>query len=289
MKLNDICPLFIFAAMQVSPNVKALSAAPKLKIVMEEKERVFSRETLLKRNDLVSIEVTKDPSYPKIGKRSYLAIPLIALFANLNLPEASIIQFYCLDGFSAPLEKTRILATDAQQSHAYIAIEDPAHPWPKLEKKNVSAGPFYLIWDHPELSKIGQEEWPFQLAGFKIYASFESKFPHLMPEASLKKQSPEQMGLAVFRKNCFSCHTLNGEGDSKVGPDLNLPMNPVEYFQKAALLKLIRDPKSVRQWEGSQMPGFSLAALSDADFKNLEAYLLHMSSRKLESREPPKK
>ena len=42
-------------------------------------------------------------------------------------------------------------------------------------------------------------------------------------------------GLKLFQKTCFACHTINGEEASKVGPDLNLPMNPTEYFKEGVL------------------------------------------------------
>lgn len=73
---------------------------------------------------------------------------------------------------------------------------------------------------------------------------------------------------------------MNREGPSQVGPDLNLPLNPTEYFKESILPRYIRDPKSVRSWEGSKMPGFGLEALSDDALASIVAYLKQMASEK---------
>jgi hypothetical protein len=39
---------------------------------------------------------------------------------------------------------------------------------------------------------------------------------------------------------------MNHQGPSRVGPDLNLPLNPTEYFKESVLPRYIRNPKSIR-------------------------------------------
>jgi hypothetical protein len=46
----------------------------------------------------------------------------------------------------------------------WVAVEDPAHPWPHLRGKTVSAGPFYLVWQDPERVRISTEQWAYALA-----------------------------------------------------------------------------------------------------------------------------
>ena len=65
-----------------------------------------------------------------------------------------------------------------------------------------------------------------------------------------------------------------------MGPDMNLPMNPTEYFTESALRKLVRDPKSVRAWNAGVMPGFDAGRLIDTELDNIIAYLKHMASKK---------
>jgi cytochrome c2 len=73
---------------------------------------------------------------------------------------------------------------------------------------------------------------------------------------------------------------MNQDGPSQVGPDLNLPLNPTEYFKESVLPRYIRNPKAIRAWEGSKMPGFGPETFSDEDIANIVAYLKEMASEK---------
>ncbi|VXC66123.1 Cytochrome c, mono-and diheme variants (fragment) [Pseudomonas sp. 8Z] len=53
------------------------------------------------------------------------------------------------------------------------------------------------------------------------------------------------------------CHRLNGAGDAELGPDLNIPHSPTEYFGGDFLRQYIRAPQSLRRWPQARMPGFS--------------------------------
>jgi len=74
---------------------------------------------------------------------------------------------------------------------------------------------------------------------------------------------------------------MNRQGPSQVGPDLNLPLNPTEYLRESILPRYIRDPKSIRAWESSKMPGFGPETLSDEDIANVVAYLKEMAAEKI--------
>ncbi|WP_288502942.1 cytochrome c, partial [uncultured Pseudomonas sp.] len=106
------------------------------------------------------------------------------------------------------------------------------------------------------------------------------RFPALLPDPKLPSGSPVRQGFALFQQNCLACHRLNGAGDAQVGPDLNVPHNPTEYFQPGYLRRLIRDPQSLRQWPQAKMPGFAPSVLSDKELDALLAYLRHMATRK---------
>ncbi len=97
---------------------------------------------------------------------------------------------------------------------------------------------------------------------------------------SLGADDPARRGQQLFVDNCFVCHKMNGAGEATVGPDLNLPMNPTEYFQPAILPRYLRDPSSVRAWGDQQMPGFAPDVLSDQDLDAIVAYLGHMAGRR---------
>lgn len=230
----------------------------------------------MSRRDLKTITIN-DSVYRRRFTQ-FKAIPIPSLFMGINIPDNAVLQFKCTDGFSATLEKTRLLSTDPKASTAFLAIEDPKSPWPHLAGKNASAGPFYLVWKNPEASSISPEEWPYQLASFEILSDLRSVFPKIYPAADAAPNV--QNGFRSFQRNCFACHKMNGNGAGSIGPDLNLPMNPTEYFEAKALESVIRDPASVRNWPRRTMPGFSEAAIPAAELSDLIAYLRHMSTWK---------
>ena len=241
-------------------------------------KRTFTRSQLLERQDRRSITVKDDPAYP--GRvMMYDAVPLAALFQGLKLGSDAVIEFKCIDGFAATISQARILNRDPQRSEAFIAIENPKSPWPKVKNTQSSAGPFYLVWLRPELSAITQEEWPFQLAGFQVKGSLRQLYPAIFPAADAGEKV--RRGFLSFSRNCFPCHTLNKEGPSNVGPDLNVPMNVTEYIEAKALRKLIRNPQNLRFYPGSRMSSFPQAILPDDELEDLLAYLSHIAGHKV--------
>ena len=58
-------------------------------------------------------------------------------------------------------------------------------------------------------------------------------------------------------------------------------MNATEYMTDKGLHALIRDPKSVRNWPGMKMQGWSPDLLSDREIDHIIAYLEHMAGRKV--------
>ena len=257
-------------------SLNALAAEARLEIVLGEQRLTFSQSQLLSRRDLKTITIN-DSVYRRRFTQ-FKAIPIPSLFMGINIPDDAVLQFQCTDGFSATLEKTRLLSTDPKASTAFLAIEDPKSPWPHLAGKNASAGPFYLVWKNPEASSISPEESPYQLASFEILSDLRSVFPKIYPAADAAPNV--QNGFRSFQRNCFACHKMNGNGAGSIGPDLNLPMNPTEYFEAKALESVIRDPASVRNWPRRTMPGFSEAAIPAAELLDLIAYLRHMSTWK---------
>jgi mono/diheme cytochrome c family protein len=158
-------------------------------------------------------------------------------------------------------------------------VEDPAHPWPNLAGKTVTAGPFYLIWQDAERAGISPEQWPYALASIAAVASPLQRWPSLALPVSLAANAPARRGQAVVFANCFSCHRLGGAGEGDVGPDLLQPMPATTYFTDAGLHALIRNPASVRVWPEQHMPSFDAATISDADIDAAIAYLHSLGSR----------
>ncbi len=258
-----------------------LSKEVTLTIQTQKSKIIIKRSDLLTRKqDLETVFIPIDPTYSK--PMTYTAIRVTKLFDSLKLPPEHLLQFKALDGFSAPISLDRLLNTDKQRSIAYIAIEPSDKFWPPIKAgSKLSAGPFYLIWQNPEASQISREEWPYQLVSFEVLGPLLQTYPDIFPDEKLAADSSIRKGFAVFRTNCFTCHTMNKNGASQLGPDLNFPMSPVEYFNEEIFKKYIRNPQAVRHWPQAKMTGFSKEAISDQQLSDLLDYFKHMKSRKL--------
>lgn len=248
--------------------------AAQLTIELGVTTRSFDSAQLLARSDVREIEIPADVAFKRTMR--YRAVPLRALLAGAG-PEDHLL-FVAADGFSAPIPMS--LIDNRRGSSAWLAIEDPAHPWPPLPGKAQGAGPFYVVWTQPGLAGIGPERWPYQLAAIRRQAPPADRFPMLAPDPALSAKDPVRRGFAVFQAQCLACHTLNGGGDAQLGPDLNLPHGPTEYLGDAFLRLYLRDPQALRRWPQARMPGFAVEVLPEGDLDALLAYLHHMTARK---------
>ena len=235
--------------------------------------RRFTAAQLLGRPDATELTIPADVSYGRPMR--YRVVPLLALVSIGSAFDT--VEARAVDGFVSqiPLELVERGATGG--ARALIAIEDPAAPWPRLPGKEVGAGPFYLVWEHPERSSIGSEQWPYQLASFTAVESPAHRWPQMVVDANLPANAPARRGQAVFTTQCLPCHRIKGAGVSEVGPDLGQPMNPIQYLTQNGLRSLIRNPKAVRTWPQQQMPGFDETMLREADLDALIAYLGYMA------------
>ncbi|HZX70173.1 MAG TPA: cytochrome c [Rhodanobacter sp.] len=236
----------------------------------------WSTAALLARPDVQSINVPADVAFKRPMR--YRAIPLADLLPGIG--PADHLQFVGADGFAAEIPAALIL--NQRGSAAWLAIEEPARPWPDLPGQHGSAGPFYVVWTKPQAARIGPEQWPYQLATIRKLDSVAARFPAILPDPAVPVGNAVRRGLAVFQRTCFACHTLNGAGDAKLGPDLNLPHNPTEYLRADLLRAYIRNPQSLRRWPQAKMPGFGAQALSNAALDDLLAYLRYMAAHKIE-------
>jgi len=241
---------------------------PVLQIQIGADKRQFSIAELLTNPAMRSIGIARDASYPQPMR--YQAVPLLDLLHGLPTAEISTLEARAKDGFVSQLPWNLIARGGTGHSVAWIAIEDPRHPWPHLEGKPYSAGPFYLIWENPELSGIASEQWPYALISLTSVSDPLRRWPQLAIGAGVPKDHPAWRGQALYVVQCLPCHRLRGAGEGTLGPDLGQPMPVVSYFTNAGLKKLIRNPAAVRTWPQQQMPP---TALPDADIDAVIAYL----------------
>jgi len=250
-----------------------LAHAAELRIDLGHGAKTWNTTQLLARADAREISIPADVAYRRTMR--YRAVPLLALLPALAPGEH--LQFVARDGFVAEMPAAMLL--DRRGAQAWLAVEDPAHPWPALAGSTRSAGPFYLVWTNPQTAHIGPEQWPYQLAAIRMLADADTRFPAIVPQADAG--ADVRHGFDVFKRTCFACHTMNGEGDATLGPDLNLPYNPTEYLRADLLRGFIRNPQSLHRWPEAKMHGFPTQdSLSDADLDAVLAYLRYMAKHK---------
>lgn len=225
------------------------------------------------RSSLPSETVHVADNYYEGRPKSWRAIPMKALLergfegTGLALPEQSFI-LRCVDGYTVPLDGKRLF-----ENGGYVAFADAEVPsWEPVGPKRDHPGPYFVVWTGKDQQSLESYPRPYQLATIEV-ASFEATFPHVVPKG-VPDGSPETRGLALFKEQCIRCHAVNREG-GRVGPELNVPRNVLEYRDEATVRAFIRDPSSFRY---SAMP--SHPHLTDGDLDGLVAYLKAMGQRK---------
>jgi mono/diheme cytochrome c family protein len=212
---------------------------------------------------------------------SYLALrmrPILDRVYGANSWEAEALVFRCRDGYQPAVDASLFVAHEA-----YLAFARPDGQKFRLinqlqNHEDVDLAPFYLIWDNrknEELLQRGGEGWPYQVVGVDL-VRFADRFPAIQPPASASGMV--QRGFSVFRHQCLSCHTLNGEGGSK-GGELNSPVSVTETFSADWLRKWIANPAAVRS--GATMPALNAEGGKSADkISEVIAYLQEMAHHK---------
>ena len=259
--------------------IVAASSAAESTLTIESAGRtaIYTSSGLLALPATGTVTVPADVAYKRT--MTYRAVPMAKLLDGVGAEDS--VRFTASDGFVVTLPAAVLLGREGAAT-AYLAVEPADAPWPPLKAGAApTAGPFYLVWTHPEKGGIAPEQWPYQIARIDAVASITKRFPMLSPSPKLPANNPIRAGFLIFQTHCLVCHTLNGGGDATLGPDLNFPYNPTEYMRPEALRRLIRDPQSLRRWPGAKMPAFDRRALSDREFGELLAYLRHMADRKV--------
>jgi hypothetical protein len=145
--------------------------------------RRFTAAQLLDRPDAAELTISADVSYGRPMK--YRAVPLLPLVSVG--PAFDTIEARAADGFVSQIPLALVAKGG---SKAWIAIEDAVAPWPVLPGKTASAGPFYLVWENPERSAVGSEQWPYQLASLTEVESPAHRWPQMVVDASLPGDAP---------------------------------------------------------------------------------------------------
>jgi mono/diheme cytochrome c family protein len=251
--------------------------ATTLTLVVGAQQQSWARDTLLHDPRLTDVTVEDENLKRRL---TFKAIAVTELLRGLpTSPEASATTS-ASDGYVSHLPMRLLLADRADGPRAWLAVEDPAAPWPTLKGQDI--GPFRLIWTSPpaKAAEVNESLWTYSIVRIDVAALPGERFAAIRPASGLPADGPVMRGFATFQRVCFSCHTLNRAGDANLGPDLNVPSSPVEYLGDDKLRHLIRDPQSLRWWPNARMSAIDEKTLSEAQLSDLLAYLHHMARRK---------
>ncbi|SDD46590.1 Cytochrome c [Cupriavidus sp. YR651] len=249
-----------------------------LVISADTQQRSWTVDALLKDRRLTNVTVEDENLKRRL---TFRAIPVAALLRGMPVAADATATTAASDGYVSHLPMRLLLADSADAPRAWLAVENPARPWPRL--KGQSIGPFRLIWTLPSghaASVVNESLWTYNIVRINITASPAERFAAIRPAADQPADGPVMRGFTTFQRVCFSCHSMNKVGDAHLGPDLNVPYSPVEYLGDDKLVKLIRDPQSLRWWPDARMSAIDEKTLSEADLKDLLLYLHHMAGRK---------
>lgn len=224
------------------------------------------------------VTITEDPVFQSKGNRRYGAYPLGAVLSLLSIkagPDTAI-GFRCRDGYRAV-----VVLAEVDVTHAFLASEEASAPYDKWSaiphgKDSVAPGPYMLIWSGQRRS-TQEAPWPYAVTALEI-GSIQDFFGHTFPPSLASKASSDvRKGFTIFRTSCMSCHSLNLSGGA-IGPELNVPKNITEYWNRADLIGFIKNPQSYR-WRSKMM--IEGLKLSDQDIENVVSYLEAMRGHKV--------
>jgi mono/diheme cytochrome c family protein len=217
------------------------------------------------------------------GPAEFHALPFNAVLDAVygaGWREQEEVLLTCADGYQPGFPVRRLLEHKAWL--AFDRVDAPGFSILKLEsgeRRRVDLSPYYLIWDNyddAELRRQGDYGWPYQLIGIDLIRA-RDRFPKMTPAPGASSQV--LAGFTSFRVHCSRCHAINGEGGG-IGPELNVPLNPVEYRDPGWLRQWIADPSSLLA--SARMPALNKQLVDrDRVIDDILAYLGAISQQKV--------
>lgn len=261
-------------ALVLSLLVAGAAEAQALKLADRKGAKSFTAAELLASPLARSVAIARDPVYGRA--MTYRAIPIPELLKGIEVGQQDYVDFVATDKFSIGIPARLLLRPGNPSPQAYLAIENPATPWPAMpDKGKETPAPFFIVWQDAKAGEISSEYWVYKLAAIEVADSPYLRWPSLDVAEGLPATHPTRRGLDRYVALCISCHRFKGAGQGEQGPDLGQPMNPVDYFQPQAFRKFLRSSKGVRDWPGRKMPSFNEEVLSDEDMEALIAWLTY--------------
>jgi mono/diheme cytochrome c family protein len=254
-----------------------------LTIVTLQGEKIFSLASLKKKFSVRKQKV-HDPHLNRLA--TFEGIDLLALYQSLLAdkliaPAIDEIEFIALDGYKLSVPHQRLQEIGGIMAYTVVDGPSKASGLPRFQsgKKSTPLGPFYVVWNQPQLKPVSDHP-PFAYQVAKIrFVSFQHEYGRLLPESD---DAGIKNGFQNFKTHCLHCHAINQQGGN-VGPELNIPKNITEYWRRDHLLAYISDASSYRL--GAKMQAFG-KLLKAEEIEGIVDYLEHMKGKKIYPDQP---
>ena len=220
--------------------------------------------------DQVTTVEIDDPNYHR--RKRFQAVPLApVLLKGFGLSASELAErrlvFRAEDGYAVHSD-----GAIALELGGYVAFRDLDVPaWEPVGPHQVSPRPFYIVWTGEEQQDQKIYPWPYGLTHVEsvdLREAYGLTFPNRAADPLAHR------GHSMFLRDCIRCHAINRQG-GRLGPELNVPKNILEYRDEAQVRAFIRNPASFRY---SNMP--AMPHLGDKDLDALVAYLAVMATHK---------
>ena len=220
-----------------------------------------------------------DPHYEQEKKYSVLPCGNVVL-ALFSLPQEvlkeSTFLLEATDGYSVRLPGDLLF-----HPSAFIAIADDENSdFLPIGTRGVNPGPFYLVWEGKQFSDEKKYPRPWALARI-VRLSPKDAYEHIQPSGGFGDNTVAARGFELFAGECIRCHSINQEG-AKLGPDLNVPQNILDYRPEEQVRAYIKNPQFFRYGAMPAHPG-----LSSSDLDALIEYLRFMKGHQFDPHQPP--
>lgn len=254
---------------RIEPPIEAAAAAQAVPLFTVGLDRIAELAARQKKQ----VMTVQDPVYEEA--RAYEGVALTALIdaarpAGVPAVDAMRLVFRTGDGYRSVTTVRRV-----QEFNGFLAIRDMQADsnqlWrPIPGKSSMTPAPYYLVWPNANADL----PWPYAITAIEVW----DREP--VDLTAPDDDAAANAGHAVFKKRCMSCHAVNGTGGT-LGPELNVPANVTEYWNRTALKQFILDPSSIRN-----APKMPTLGLPEAEVDAVIAYLVRMKTLKRIPRRP---
>lgn len=220
---------------------------------------------------------TMDPHYKR--EKQFYGVQLARLITQLwpdlagaDPKDAPDFEFQALDGY-----KVRLSMALAQNPAAFLVFADKDHAsFEPVGERALDPAPLYLVWEGNELTDLTTHPRPWGITQLRRLRP-DQDLELTIPQNGFGTDQAAKGGHVLFARDCIRCHSINQQG-GKLGPDLNIPQNILEYRPEDQVRAYIKDPLTFRYGLMPAHPN-----LSEADLDQLIAYLRAMGRSKVDS------